>query len=160
MIYRDLPILNPIEVNSKCRLGLKLNSDSCKLPLICNSLDDIISRKYDNKKVDQDEVFYCKDMLHFFLESPKYITYQKSIGRYREKVNSLTTSPPKSRISCSEIRLDKLNEMLRCLFSVDVSCRRYMYTPIIWLLSASLQKRPTWSWIFLFLSGRLRNSTT
>jgi hypothetical protein len=34
--------------------------------------------KFDSEKVDQDEVFYYKDMLHFFLEWPKYYTYQKS----------------------------------------------------------------------------------
>jgi hypothetical protein len=32
-------------------------------------------------KVDQDEVFYYKDTLHFFLEWPKYYPYQKSYLR-------------------------------------------------------------------------------
>jgi hypothetical protein len=42
-----------------------------------NSPNDIISGNIDSEKVDQDEVFYCKDTLHFFSESPKYYTYQK-----------------------------------------------------------------------------------
>ena len=29
---------------------------------------DIISGNFDSEKVDQDEVFYYKDTLHFFLE--------------------------------------------------------------------------------------------
>jgi hypothetical protein len=33
-----------------------------------NSPNDIISGKFDSEKVDQDEVFYYKDILHFFLE--------------------------------------------------------------------------------------------
>ena len=35
LIRRDLTVLNIIShVNTKCRSGLKLNPDSCKLPLI------------------------------------------------------------------------------------------------------------------------------
>ena len=39
-------------------------------PLNCtkNSPNDIISRNFDSEKDDQDEVFYYKDILHFFLE--------------------------------------------------------------------------------------------
>jgi hypothetical protein len=33
-----------------------------------NSPNDIISGNFDSEKVDQDEVFYYKDTLHFFLE--------------------------------------------------------------------------------------------
>ena len=46
--------------------------------LICNSPNDIISVNFDSEKVDQDKIFYYKDILHFFFESPKYYTYQKS----------------------------------------------------------------------------------
>lgn len=37
---------------------------------ICNSFYDIISRTFDSEKVDQvqDDVFYYKDILLFFLE--------------------------------------------------------------------------------------------
>jgi hypothetical protein len=42
------------------------------------SPDDIISINFDSEKVDQDEVFYYKDTLHFFLEWLKYYTYKKS----------------------------------------------------------------------------------
>jgi hypothetical protein len=35
---------------------------------IKNSPNDIISGNFDGEKVDQDEVFYYKDTLHFFLE--------------------------------------------------------------------------------------------
>ena len=34
--------------------------------LICNSSSDIMSGNFDSEKVDQDEVFYYKDILHFF----------------------------------------------------------------------------------------------
>jgi hypothetical protein len=33
-----------------------------------SSSNDIISGNFDSEKVDQDEVFYCKDSLHFFFE--------------------------------------------------------------------------------------------
>jgi hypothetical protein len=33
-----------------------------------NSPNDIISGKFGSEKVDQGEVFYYKDILHFFLE--------------------------------------------------------------------------------------------
>ena len=46
--------------------------------LICNSPNDIISANFDSEKVDQDGIFYYKDILHFFFEWPKYYTYQKS----------------------------------------------------------------------------------
>jgi hypothetical protein len=36
-----------------------------------NSTDDIISGNLNSEKVDQDEVFYYKDTLHFFSEWPK-----------------------------------------------------------------------------------------
>ena len=42
-----------------------------------NSPDDIISGNFDSEKVDQDEGFYCNDILHFFLEWSKYYPYQK-----------------------------------------------------------------------------------
>jgi hypothetical protein len=32
----------------------------------------------DSEKVDQDGIFYYKDILHFFFEWRKYYTYQKS----------------------------------------------------------------------------------
>jgi hypothetical protein len=31
-------------------------------------INDIISGNFDREKVDQDEVFYYKDILHFFFE--------------------------------------------------------------------------------------------
>jgi hypothetical protein len=34
--------------------------------LICNSSNDIMSGNVGSEKVDQDEVFYYKDILHFF----------------------------------------------------------------------------------------------
>jgi hypothetical protein len=40
--------------------------------LICNSPNDIISANFDSEKVDQDGIFYYKDILHFVLEWPKY----------------------------------------------------------------------------------------
>jgi hypothetical protein len=43
-----------------------------------NSPNDLISRNFDSEKIDQDEVFYYKDILHFFLEWPKYYPYRKS----------------------------------------------------------------------------------
>jgi hypothetical protein len=46
--------------------------------LICNSPNDIISGNSDSEKVDQDGIFYYKDVLHFFFEWPKYHTYKKS----------------------------------------------------------------------------------
>jgi hypothetical protein len=45
--------------------------------LICNSSNDIISGNFDSEKVDQDGIFYYKDILHFF-EWSKYYTNQKS----------------------------------------------------------------------------------
>jgi hypothetical protein len=45
----------------------------------CNSPDDIVSGNFDSEKVDQDEVFYHKDILHFFFEWPKYYSIQKII---------------------------------------------------------------------------------
>jgi hypothetical protein len=36
--------------------------------LICNSPNDIISGNFDSEKVDQDGIFYYKDILHFFFE--------------------------------------------------------------------------------------------
>jgi hypothetical protein len=33
-----------------------------------NKTNDIISKNFDSEKVDQDEVFYYKDILNFFLE--------------------------------------------------------------------------------------------
>ncbi len=50
-----------------------------KEKLICNSPihNEIISGNFESEKVDQDEVFYLKDILHFFLESPKYYAHQK-----------------------------------------------------------------------------------
>jgi hypothetical protein len=36
--------------------------------LICNSPNDIISGNFDSEKVDQDGIFYHKDILHFFFE--------------------------------------------------------------------------------------------
>jgi hypothetical protein len=44
---------------------------------IKNSANDIISENFDSQKVDQHEVFYYKDTLHFFSEWSKYYTYQK-----------------------------------------------------------------------------------
>ena len=41
------------------------------------SSHDIISGNFDSEKVDQDEVFYYKDILYFFSEWPEYYTYQK-----------------------------------------------------------------------------------
>jgi hypothetical protein len=35
---------------------------------IKNPPNDLISRNFDSEKIDQDEVFYYKDILHFFLE--------------------------------------------------------------------------------------------
>jgi hypothetical protein len=32
---------------------------------------------YESEKIDQDEVFYHKDILHFFLKWPKYFPYQR-----------------------------------------------------------------------------------
>jgi hypothetical protein len=46
--------------------------------LICNSPNDIISGNFDSEKVDQDGIFYCKDILHFFFEWPKYTYCTKS----------------------------------------------------------------------------------
>jgi hypothetical protein len=46
--------------------------------LICNSPNDIISGNFDSEKVDQDGIFYYKDILHFFFEWPKYYTYKKN----------------------------------------------------------------------------------
>ena len=46
--------------------------------LIWNSPNDIISGNFDSEKVDQDGIFYYKDILHSFFEWPKYYTYQKS----------------------------------------------------------------------------------
>jgi hypothetical protein len=47
--------------------------------LICNSPNDIISANVDSEKVDQDGIFYYKDIfIHFFFKWPKYYTYQKS----------------------------------------------------------------------------------
>ena len=43
--------------------------------LICDSPNDIISVNFDGEKVDQDGIFYDKDILHFFFESPKHYTY-------------------------------------------------------------------------------------
>ena len=45
--------------------------------LLKNSPDDIISGNFDSEKVDQDGIFYYKDILQFFLEWPKYYTNQK-----------------------------------------------------------------------------------
>ena len=36
--------------------------------LICNSPNDIISGNFGSEKVDQDGIFYYKDILHFFSE--------------------------------------------------------------------------------------------
>jgi hypothetical protein len=36
--------------------------------LICNSPNDIISGNFDSEKVDQDGIYYYKDILHFFFE--------------------------------------------------------------------------------------------
>jgi hypothetical protein len=36
--------------------------------LICNSPNDIISANFDSEKVDQDGIFYYKDILHFVFE--------------------------------------------------------------------------------------------
>ena len=36
--------------------------------LIYNSPNDIISGNFDSEKVDQDGIFYNKDILHFFFE--------------------------------------------------------------------------------------------
>jgi hypothetical protein len=38
------------------------------VPKILNSPNDIKSGKFDSENVDQEEVFYYKDILHFFLE--------------------------------------------------------------------------------------------
>jgi hypothetical protein len=46
--------------------------------LICNSPNDIISANFDSEKVDQDGIFYYKDILHFFFEWHKHYTYKKS----------------------------------------------------------------------------------
>jgi hypothetical protein len=46
--------------------------------LICNSPNDIISGNFDSEKVDQDGIFYYKEILHFFFELPKYYTYKKN----------------------------------------------------------------------------------
>jgi hypothetical protein len=46
--------------------------------LISNSPNDIISGNSDSEKVDQDGIFYYKDVLHFFFKWPKYHTYKKS----------------------------------------------------------------------------------
>jgi hypothetical protein len=55
---------------------------NCKLVFLCffyqKLPNDIISRNFDSEKVDQDEVFYYKDTLHFFLaRMTEYYTYQK-----------------------------------------------------------------------------------
>jgi hypothetical protein len=39
-----------------------------KEKLICNSPNDIISGNFSSEKVDQDGIFYYKDILHFFFE--------------------------------------------------------------------------------------------
>jgi hypothetical protein len=36
------------------------------------------SGNFDSEKVDQDGIFYYKDILHFFFEWHKYYKYQKS----------------------------------------------------------------------------------
>ncbi len=58
------------------------NGATNKGKLICNSLNDIISENFDSEKVDEDEDFSYKDILHFFLELPKYYTNQKSFLRF------------------------------------------------------------------------------
>jgi hypothetical protein len=60
---------------------MSLGELQIKFPLVFftkNSPNDIISGNFDSEKVDQDEVFYCKDTLHFFLELPKYYTFYKN----------------------------------------------------------------------------------
>ena len=47
--------------------------------LIYNSSNVIISKNFNSKKVDQDEVFHYKDVFHFFLEWPKYYTNVQNI---------------------------------------------------------------------------------
>jgi hypothetical protein len=44
-----------------------------KWKLICHSPNDIISANYDGEKVDQDGIFYYKDILHFVFGWPKRI---------------------------------------------------------------------------------------
>jgi hypothetical protein len=44
---------------------------------IYNSSPDIVSGNFECEKIEQDEVFYYKDILYFFSELPKYYTYQK-----------------------------------------------------------------------------------
>jgi hypothetical protein len=47
--------------------------------LIRNSPNDIISANFDSEKVDQDGIFYYKDILHFVFEWLTYLyTYKKS----------------------------------------------------------------------------------
>ena len=51
---------------------MSLGELQISFPLFCfctkNSPNDIISGNFDNEKVDQHEVFYYKDTLHFFFE--------------------------------------------------------------------------------------------
>jgi hypothetical protein len=42
--------------------------EKTKGKLICNSPNDIISGNFDSEKVDQDEIFYYKNILHFFFK--------------------------------------------------------------------------------------------
>jgi hypothetical protein len=46
----------------------KLLVQKNKGKVICNSPNDIISPKFDSEKVDQDGIFYYKDILYFFFE--------------------------------------------------------------------------------------------
>jgi hypothetical protein len=59
-----------------------------KEKLICNSPNDIISGNFNSEKVDQDGIFYYKDILHFFF----FYTFQKSYLRlvYTLKVSVIT----------------------------------------------------------------------
>jgi hypothetical protein len=72
--------------------------------LICNSPNDIISGNFDSEKVDQDGIFYYKDILHFFFESPKCDTYQKSYWWLLTKqeitlIPKVAGTPPTTSIS-------------------------------------------------------------
>jgi hypothetical protein len=46
--------------------------------LICNSPNDIISGNFDSEKVDQDGIFYYKDISHFFFYNDPNITHTQN----------------------------------------------------------------------------------
>jgi hypothetical protein len=52
--------------------------------LICNSPNDILSGNFDSEKVDQNGIFYYKEILHFFFEWPHSRTQSPSYARCDE----------------------------------------------------------------------------